>query len=228
MDEPRPTYSRLSLWLLLAPIIALTALAYAGDAFFSTLATHHPVWLILMNTRKRYLALVSPKLDVVTFFTVGVFRQMLSDPLYFVLGRRYGDAGVRWIERKLGDSSGVSVFEGWFQKAAYPMVFIAPNAIVSVLAGASKMRASVFVALNLGGTVVTMILLRIFGNVFSDPLEAVLRFLHRYQWPLTIVSVVIVAIQIVTSRKKGTSELESVATMEHELEEAQAETEDDE
>lgn len=226
MDEPRPTYSRASLYLLLAPIVVLTALAYVGDALWATLASHHPVWLILLNTRKRYLALTSPKLGVVTFFVVGVGRQILSDPLYFLLGRRYGDAGVRWLERKLGDASGVSVFEGWFQKAAYPMVAIAPNAIVSVLAGASKMKARTFLALNLGGTIVTIFLLRTFGNVFNEPLEAVLRFLRRYQWPLTILSVVLVTVQVVVTRRQGRSELESVAQMEQELEEARAEVDD--
>jgi membrane protein DedA with SNARE-associated domain len=222
--EARPVYSRASLYLLLAPIVVLTVLAYIGDALAPTLVNHHPVWLILLNTRKRYLALTSTHIDPVTFVVVGVFRQMLSDPLYFLIGRRYGDAGVRWLERKLGDgAAGITLFEKWFKKAAYPMVAIAPNPIISVLAGASKMKASVFLALNLGGTVVTIIILRLFGDVFSSPLDAVLRFLHRYQWPLTIVSVLLVAYQIVVARRSGRSDLESVAAIEHELEEAKAE-----
>lgn len=222
--EERPSYSRRSLYLLLTPIIVLTAVAYVGDALSPTLVNSHPLWLILMNTRKRYLALTSTKIDPVTFFVVGVGRQMIADPLYFIVGRRYGDAGVRWLERKLGDgAAGVTMFEGWFKKAAYPMVAIAPNAIISVLAGASKMKASVFLALNLGGTIVTIIILRLFGDVFSEPLDAVLGFLRRYQWPLTAASIVLVAIQVVMSRRSGKSELESVASIERELEEAKGE-----
>lgn len=225
-DAPPRTYSRRSLYLLLTPIIVLTAVAYAGDALAPTLVTNHPVWLIMMNTRKRYLALTATRIDPVTFFVVGVGRQMLVDPLYFLLGRRYGDAGVRWLEKKLGDgASGVTVFEGWFKRAAYPMVAIAPNAIISVLAGASKMKASVFLALNLGGTVATMIILRLFGDVFSEPLDVVLGFLRRFQWPLTLLSVVLVGAQIVAGRRAGRSELESVSSLERELEEARAETE---
>lgn len=224
-DDPKPAHSRRSLYLLLTPIVVLTAVAYVGDALAPTLVNSHPVWLILMNTRKRYLALTSTKIDPVTFFVVGVGRQMIVDPLYFILGRRYGDAGVRWLERKLGDgAAGVTMFEGWFKKAAYPMVAIAPNAIISVLAGASKMKASVFLALNLGGTVVTIVILRLFGDVFSGPLDAVLGFLRRFQWPLTALSVVLVIVQIVASRKSGTSELASVSEIERELEQARAET----
>ena len=205
--------------------MVLTALAYVGDALAPKLAVDHPVWLILLNTRKRYLALTATSIDPVTFFIVGVGRQMIVDPLYFILGRRYGDAGVRWLERKLGDgAAGVTIFEGWFKKAAYPMVAIAPNAIISVLAGASKMKAGVFLALNLGGTVVTIIILRIFGDVFSGPLDGILDFLRRYQWQLTVASVVLVTIQLVMSRKSGRSELASLSEIERELEQARAET----
>lgn len=218
---PATPGSRRTLYLLLGPIVALTGLAYLGDALAPTLAVEHPVWLILLNTRKRYLALTVTRIDPVTFFVVGVARQMLADPLYFLLGRRYGDSGVRWLERKLGDgAASVTIYEEWFKKAAYPMVAIAPNAIISILAGASKMKAGVFLVLNLGGTVVTLILLRIFGDAFSAPLESILDFLGRYQWPLTAVSVVLVAVLIVTGKKSGTSDLESLSEMERELNQA--------
>lgn len=221
----KPAHSRRSLYLILSPIVVLTALSYVGDALAPTLVNSHPVWLLLLNARKRYLVLASTHIDPVTFFVVGVGRQLLSDPLYFFIGRRYGDAGVRWLERKLGDgAAGVTIFEGWFEKAAYPMVAIAPNPIICVLAGASKMRTGVFFALNLSGTIVTIILLRIFGDVFSSPLDGVLGFLRRYQWPLTALSVVLVGVQIVMARRSGTSELESVSTIERELEQARAET----
>lgn len=224
-DAATPSKGRRTLTLLIAPIIVLTACSYVGDALAPKLAVEHPVWLILLNSRKRYLALTASSIDPLTFMVVGVGRQMLSDPLYFFIGRRYGDAGVRWLERKLGDgAAGVTMFEGWFKKAAYPMVAIAPNPIISILAGASKMKAGAFLALNLGGTIVTIAILRVFGDVFSSPLEGVLGFLRRFQWPLTALSVVLVAYQIVSARRSGRSDLESVSAIERELEEAQAET----
>ena len=222
---PAPPYSRRSLYLVLFPIVVLTVLSYIGDALAPTLVNSHPVWLILLNARKRYLVLASPHIDVVTFVIVGVGRQLLSDPLYYFIGRRYGDAGVRWLERKLGDgAAGVTMFEGWFKKAAYPMVAIAPNPIICVLAGASKMKTSVFVALNLAGTIVTIALLRKFGDAFSSPLEDVLGFLRRYQWQFTIASIALVALQLVLARRSGNSDLESVSTLERQLEQAQADT----
>lgn len=223
-NDPANTGRRRALYLLLAPIVVLTVLAYVGDALAPTLAVEHPVWLILLNTRKRYLALTATSIDPVTFFVVGVGRQMLSDPLYFLLGRRYGDASVRWLERKLGDgAASVTIYEDWFKKAAYPMVAIAPNAIISVLAGASKMRAGVFLVLNLGGTVVTLILLRLFGDVFSGPLDSILEFLRRYQWPLTALSVALVVIMTVTGKKGAATELGSISDMERELDREEGE-----
>lgn len=218
-----PAYSRRSLYLVLSPIVMLTVLSYIGDALAPTLVNEHPVWLILLNARKRYLVLASPHIDVVTFVVVGVGRQLLSDPLYYFIGRRYGDAGVRWLERKLGDgAAGVTIFEGWFKKAAYPMVAIAPNPIICVLAGASKMKTGIFFALNLSGTIVTIALLRKFGDAFSSPLEDVLGFLRRYQWQFTVLSVTLVVVQVLMARRSGKSELETVSTLERELEEARS------
>lgn len=209
------------LYLLLVPIVLLTVTNYVGDALAPKLVTSHPVWLLLLNSRKRYLALTATTVDPVTFYIVGVGRQLLSDPLYFLIGRWYGDSGVRWLERKLGDGAAVvTLTEKWFKKAAYPMVFLAPNPLICMLAGAARMRVRVFVLLNLGGTIATIAILRLFGDVFSSPISHVLHFIRRYQWQLTAVSVALVAFQLLQNRRKGTSDIESVAKMERELEEA--------
>lgn len=224
-DAAAPTRpGRRRLYLLLLPILVLTALAYLGDILFAALVEEHPLWLISLNTRKRYLALVVPHTDAWSFFLVGTVRQVASDPLFYLLGRWYGDAGVRWLERKMGESGTmVRWLEQGFAKASWPMVAVFPNALICMLAGASAMPAWLFVLLNVGGTVVAMVVLRAFGDVFSSPVEAVTGFLSDYRVPIMAVSAVLVGLNIVLNRRKGTSDLESVREIERELEEATGE-----
>ena len=217
--EERPRPSRKRLYLILAPIVVLTVLAYVGDIFWAGLVERHPLWLILLNTRKRYLAAVVPHTDPFSFYAVGTFRQVMSDPLFYLLGRWYGDAGVRWLERKLGESgSMVRWMEKGFAKASWPMVAIFPNALICMLAGASGMSPWLFLVLNIGGTLASMAVLRAFGNVFEAPIRSVTGFVDDYRWHLMALSAVLVGISIAMQRMQGTSELESVSELADELE----------
>jgi membrane protein DedA with SNARE-associated domain len=220
---------RRKLWWLLTPIVILTALAYLGDILYADLATRNPYLLIALNTRKRYLALVVPNTEMVPYFLVGLTRQVVTDPLFYLIGRWYGDAGVRWLERRMGDSGGmVRAMERGFAAAAYPMVAIVPNALICMMAGAARMRTWVFFVLNVGGTFVTMVLLRVFGEAFSGPIESLLSFLARYRWPIIAISAVLVGFSIINNRRQGRGELESVSELEDELEQALEESPRDE
>jgi uncharacterized membrane protein YdjX (TVP38/TMEM64 family) len=54
--------------------------------------------------------------------------------------------------------------ERWFGKAAYPLVFIAPNNAICLFAGAAGMPLRAFFAVNLAGTVARLWLIRRFGE----------------------------------------------------------------
>ena len=226
-DRRRPSRRRLT--LILAPIVVLTALAYVGDIAAAGLVERHPLWLIALNTRKRYLALVVPHTSALSFFVVGTLRQLFSDPLFYLLGCWYGDAGVRWMEKKLGEGGSMIRFmERGFAKASWPMVALFPNSLICILAGASGMPAWLFLLLNLGGTIASMVVLRAFGNVFDAPLSAVTGFLDDYRWYFIALSAVLIGINVITQRREGRSELESVSELERELEaESGPETEGD-
>lgn len=211
---------RRRLWWLLTPIVGLTALAYVGDILYADLANRNPYLLIALNTRKRYLALVVPNTEVIPYFLVGLTRQVVTDPLFYLIGLWYGDAGVRWLERRMGESGGmIRAMERGFGAAAYPMVAIFPNALICMLAGASRMRTWVFLVLNIGGTFVSMLLLRVFGETFSGPIERLLSFFARYRWQIVAISAAVVVFSVVRNRRQGRGELESPSELERELEE---------
>ena len=107
-------------------------------------------------------------------------------PLYYFFGRCYGDAALRWVERKLGpDSKAISLVEHYFRRFSYALVAWSPNGIVSVMAGATRMRTRTFFIVAALGTVAKVIVVYYLGDVLSVPLHEIADFVGKYQWYLT-------------------------------------------
>jgi membrane protein DedA with SNARE-associated domain len=219
LDAPvRHRPGRRTLTLLVAPIIALIVASNVGDALATTLATTHPLTLIALNARNRNLVLVTNELDALSYYGVATARLLLSDPLFFLLGYWSGESAVSWLEGRTR-SFGASMrrLEAWFGRAAYPLVFIAPNNLVCLMAGAAGMSVAGFFAVNLAGTLVRLYLIRRLGEAFEAPIDDVLGFLTEYRLPLFILSVVAVAATSLMEIRRGDSELEAALHLDEDL-----------
>lgn len=195
MDEREPR--RIPLPWLLAPYAVMVALGYLGDIVGPSLINSSPLLQIFINPRNRWLLLASPQVDAVPFFVVGFIRLILTDPIAYVLGWQYGDRAISWVESKMGDQSGfIRKIERWFGKVAPLVILIAPSFNWCVLAGASRMRPRLFIALNVTGTIGRLVLFRIAGEAFREQLEDVLELVQRYQWWLVALSFLVVALQM--------------------------------
>jgi membrane protein DedA with SNARE-associated domain len=224
--DDRAEDPRIPLSWLLTPIVVLTVAGTVADIVGPHLITTHPLVQMFFNPRNRYLLLASPRVGAISFFTVGFIRLVLTDPIGFVLGRQYGDAALKWAGDKMGDGGGfVTTLQRWFGKAGPVIILIAPNLYMCLLAGASKMRMRVFLAMNIAGTIGRLILIRLAGDAFNDELESALEFIQRNQWKLVAISFVVVALQTIRSRRRG--KLETPAEIEREIEAAEAELEAD-
>jgi membrane protein DedA with SNARE-associated domain len=204
--------------MVLGPLAVLVVAAQIGDALGPTLVTENPLLLITLNARNRNLILVTNQLDALEYYTVGFFRLLASDPLFYLLGYWYGDAGVKWVERK--SSSFGSMLRTWekgFHKAAWPLVAIAPNNFICLFAGAAGMAPAVFITLNVLGTIGRLWLIRVLGETFEQPIDWVLDFIRDYRIPLTLLAVGLVVFTVVSDRRKGTGELEALTSIEEEL-----------
>ena len=221
MEETRPRPSRRTLWLLVTPIVVLSVAATVANALTPTLVKEHPLALIALEPRGRNLIAVARRVDLLPFMLVAVFRRFLSDPLYVLLGRYYGNAAVRWIERKSGDEAGfVKSVERAFAKWSSPLVFLWPGALVCVLAGETGMRPKRFVVLNVLGTLFTATVIRLLAEVsfVKDGIDAVLRFNDRnFKW-LTAITIGLVVIWAVGQRRQGKDELSGLEELEAEIE----------
>jgi membrane protein DedA with SNARE-associated domain len=211
---------------VVTPIVALIVAAYVGDALTTTWADRHPLLLTLLNPRSRVLVLTTNQLDAVSYYLAAGLRLLSSDPLFYLLGRWYGDAMVVWVEKRsktFGEQ--VRLYEKAFAKAAYPLVFIAPNAYICLFAGAAGMSVGPFFAVNIVGTVVRLYLIRRLGEAFDAPIKSVLRFFDRYRLPLFAISVALTVFVIWNDRRKGKDEIGSMLDLaEHPPDEAEAPT----
>jgi membrane protein DedA with SNARE-associated domain len=216
-DEERRLRRR-RLRILLAPIVAFTIAGMVVGAIAPALIKHHPLVVIFFQPINRYLILASTRVATWEFFAVAFVRLVLTDPLYFLLGRWFGDGALDWIENKTGNSGMVPFIKKWFGRAGPAIVFIAPNAYVCLLAGANRMKLRLFIALNVTGTLLRLVLIKATGDVFEPILRPVVDFIDKYRWQFVVLSVVLLLVQSLSNRKQGKTGELSVSTMEAELE----------
>jgi membrane protein DedA with SNARE-associated domain len=196
-EKPKPR--RRTLWLLVWPIVVIWVGATIATALTPTLAAKHPLLLITLDPRNRNLVLAR-HVDLLPFLVVGVFRRLLTDPLYYLLGRLYGDATIRWLEKNAGGGQLVRWAEKAFAKASYPIVFLWPGPIVCALAGAAKMRVRGFVLTNVAGTIAAVVFLRLSGDILAGPVDAILGFFNRNLMLTTAVTIALVILSLLLGR----------------------------
>jgi membrane protein DedA with SNARE-associated domain len=216
--------SRRTVTLISIPMLTLWVASMVGGAFFPNLVNDHPAWLLALNPRIRHLILVSNKLDAPTYYGIGFFRLVLSDPLWFLIGYWYGDAAVEWMEKRTRTwGQMLRTAQNWFGKAAAPLVFIAPNDYICLFAGASRMSVRRFLLLNVTGTIVRLFLVRQFADLFDDIIGDFVGWIgdnRKYLLPITIgVTLLSVALEW----RRGDSEATALVHLDDELEEAERE-----
>ena len=205
-------------------LVFLVVIANAGNIFFATFVNAHPVALISMNASNRNLALVANNVTPWVFYLVGFARLFAPDLFFFWIGRWYGDASIRWMERT-APSYGELLrgLERWFYKARVPVVAFMPNNPVCLFAGAADMSWGLFMAANVLGTIGRLILIRMFSSVFADLLGTVRDFIADYRWPITALSIVLVAFTIWNDRRGGRDGVGDLLNIEEGMAEAEAE-----
>jgi membrane protein DedA with SNARE-associated domain len=177
--------------------------ATVANALAPTLLVEHPLLLLAFNPLFRYMVATAVLIDPVPFYVVGLLAKLSTDPILYVLGWRYGDAAVRWIERRMGAGEYVRTIERWFVRARYPVVFLAPNRLVCTLAGATRMNPRSFALLNVAGTLTTITIARSLAGALAGPIGAFVRFTDRYQWWLTALTVIAVVASVSLRRNPG-------------------------
>ncbi len=225
-DQTGPIPERPSRWvifLVLAPIIALTIVANIGARTWTAVLPDNPALALAMNPTNIVMAAASPMLGTAEFYGITLLRRLIIDPLYVLLGVWFGHAAVNWLKRKSRDIGPLAEkFEEWFPRYGWLLILLNPSALILLMAGSSGMRMRKIMALDFIGTLVTAFGIRQLGWKFTPQINGFVGFLDRNQKFFLILSGVLLLIfvfQLFTDKDKA-----SVAETEHQLEaEADAE-----
>jgi membrane protein DedA with SNARE-associated domain len=181
--------------------LCLTALgvlgtgSMAGVASSLYLVNHYPLLLIALSPLGRHMILVAPIVDPFAFVAVLVGRRLLFYLASFHLGRALGPLGIPWIEARAARFGRfVRWMERLFARASHAVVLGMAGPTVSVLAGISGMRATVFVPLATLSLVVRALLVLGFAAWIREYIEVALAWIDEYWIPGTVVMVALVAV----------------------------------
>jgi len=202
MGDDRRGPARRRLLAVSIPLGVIAAAAVVGNALAPTLVVNHPLLLLALNTTTRHLVLTSTSVDFVPYLLVGLGRRLLEDPFLFLLGRWYGDDAIAWMDAKVGGGRFLAFVQRNFHWVGWLLVAVVPGGVVCVLAGASRMRTAVFLVLNVGGTVATILALRRFGDVFAGPVDATVTFVGDNVVVLTGLSIFLTGLFVLRRRRR--------------------------
>lgn len=198
-------------------------LGWIGDMFWGSLVDRHPLGLILLNAKPRYLLLTSNELDPVSYYVVGTLRLVWTKPLVWLIGAWYGERAIRWAERRW-DARGrvLRPAQRIFGRWGWIVVVVTSSNVVCLLAGASGMPLALFIALAALGTVIRLVIIRAVGNVLEQPIDWVVGVIAANRVVVVLLSITIVVGTILWERRRGRGQLEDLASLDEALDEADA------
>lgn len=208
-------------WLrnaVFATIATTIVVGWIGDAVWGSLVDRHPLTLILLNAKPRYLVLTVNDLDPWTYYLVATFRLLSTKPLVWLVGAWYGERAVRWAERRSPRGAGLIRWaERHFGRFGWVVIAITSNNVVCLLAGSAGFPLVWFMVLAVAGTLVRLWIISVVGDVFSAPIGEVIEFVGDNRTAVLVASVAVVVGGVWWQRRAGTSQLDDLADLEHSM-----------
>lgn len=189
-------------------LIALLAIGNAvGTALSPYLVVKYPLLLVVISPEGRHVVLATSGVDPVLLVAVGTLRRLLGIIGGFGLGSMYGEAAVRWAERRAPRFARIVLFlERAFARFGLYLLFLVPLPSIGVLAGAARTRFALVVLVGALGQSVWMTTTVFFGEAISAWTQPILEFFSRHLIESTVVAATLVALQQLVAyqrRKRG-------------------------
>lgn len=204
-SRPQPAGASGAPWLI--AFVSLVVCTNVANSVFARWVTVHPLGLLMLSSRNRYLAFtaIDSGISWWQWAGIGVVRLGAAAFVCHMLGRVYGDRALRWFWKFMGMSeNGVRQFERQFDVAEVVLVplFIGSN-LVFVLSGAARSSWRRLVPLFLIGAAGRFALIWWLAHAFESQLRSVVTFLTRYQWPIIGISIAVVLLANLRNFRRG-------------------------
>jgi membrane protein DedA with SNARE-associated domain len=190
----------------LAGFIGLVVCTNIAAASWASLDNEHPLKLLMLSSRNRYLVLTAPSgVSPLTWALVGTVRLLAAAFVCHMMGRCYGDRALRWFWRFLGmPQEQVARFEKRVNDAEWFVVpfFVGSNIVWALTgaAGTSWKRLAPMFAVGVG---LRLVLIWWLAKVFESQLRGFVDWTNRYQLWIILISVALVVLANVRNFRRG-------------------------
>lgn len=216
---PPPTRWRRN--LVYGAIGTAIVLGWVGDALWASLVDRSPLTLLLLNAKPRYQLLTVNELEPWVFYPVALVRLVITKPLLWLIGAWYGPRTVDWIA---GRSERAARFIGWtqrhFPRYGWMIMLVSTSNPICLLAGSVGYPLAWLMVWAVIGTLVRLWAVDVVGGALSDQIEAFIGWVVDHRVAVVALSVTIVVVGLWWQRRKGTSELDELTSLEHAVDDA--------
>lgn len=200
--------------LVFGAIAAAIVLGWVGDALWASLVDRHPLALILLNAKPRYLILTVNDIDAWAFYPVATARLVVTKPLVWLVGAWYGPRAMVWAEERSERGGRVLRFaERHFARWGWLIVLITSSNPVCLMAGAAGFPLAGFLVLAVVGTVARLVVLDVVGDALAQPIDLVVDWVGDHRTLVVALSIAVVVGGLTWQhrhRRSGLDELRSL------------------
>jgi membrane protein DedA with SNARE-associated domain len=181
--------------LLLSAAAVLTLGSFIGVGLAPTLLTYHPLLLIALSPLDRHLVVAATVTPMLPFVIVATARRMLMCTLGFGFGRAYGDEGLLFLQARYPSMRrAIATVERLLRRAAPIVLLLAPWPIICAMAGVTRVRLRLFLAMaTLGQLMWTSLTYRL-GEALRARIAPMLVFLREHVISTTLACLLAVAV----------------------------------
>jgi membrane protein DedA with SNARE-associated domain len=199
--------------MLLGAAGALGLAGLIGATAVPTLLSYSPLLLVALSPLPRHIVLAAPVTPMLPLVLVATARRLLACTLGYVLGRTFGQDGLRFLERRYPKASGLlRSLERLFERAAPAVLLVAPGPPFCALAGVTKMPLWLFLPVVTAAQVAWISLTYELGEALSAWVLPILAFFREHMLSTTLgFALIVLTYQLIRRRSRRSSALEELA-----------------
>jgi membrane protein DedA with SNARE-associated domain len=196
-------------------------LGWVGDALWGSLIDRNPLALLLLNAKVRYQLLVVNELEPWVFYPVTLVRLLITKPLVWLVGAWYGPRAVGWISDRSERSGRVIRWvQRHFPRYGWLIMMVTTANPVCLLAGSVGYSLGWLMVWAVAGTLIRLYAIDVVGGALSDQISWFVDWVVDHRVAVVAASITIVAFGLWWQRRRGTSALDDLVSLEHAVEDA--------